>query len=120
MRPWRRKPKFTHPCPICQHAGRVYPHGGQHAVRYAPEPQTGTVPAAATGKAEVVTGIGESYECAVCHGRFTRTRSDEAAEAERRATWTEPFGDDEGDTVCDDCFTRLMAWARLGEARRNY
>ena len=29
---WRRKPKFAHPCPACQRAGREYPHGGQHVV----------------------------------------------------------------------------------------
>lgn len=58
-----------------------------------------------------MTGAGESYECAVCHGRFGKTRSDEEAEAERRATWAEPYEDDEGGTVCDDCFQRIMAWA---------
>ena len=42
MKLWRRKPKFTHACPICQRAGREYPHGGQHAVRNAPEPQVST------------------------------------------------------------------------------
>jgi hypothetical protein len=56
-----------------------------------------------------VSGPGESYECAVCHGTFTRTRSDEEALAERRATWTEPFGDDECAFVCEDCFQRLIA-----------
>ena len=43
MRLFRRKPGFTHPCPICQRAGRVYPHGGQHAVRYAPATCSGTL-----------------------------------------------------------------------------
>lgn len=38
----RRKPKFTHPCPVCERAGREYPHGGQHPVRYAPGPQAST------------------------------------------------------------------------------
>lgn len=28
----RRKPKFTHPCPVCRAAGRVHPHDGQHPV----------------------------------------------------------------------------------------
>ncbi len=36
MRLFRRKPKFTHPCPVCEHAGQVYPHRGQHAVAYPP------------------------------------------------------------------------------------
>jgi hypothetical protein len=58
-----------------------------------------------------MTGTGESYECAVCHGTFTKTRSDEEAEAERREIWVEPFGDDEEGTICDDCFQRVMAWA---------
>ena len=49
MRLLRRKPKFTHPCPVCQSAGRVHPHHGQHAVSEAPEsgpPLTGPPPAA--------------------------------------------------------------------------
>jgi hypothetical protein len=49
MRLLRRKPKFTHPCPVCQAAGRVHPHHGQHAVSEAPEsgpPLTGPPPTA--------------------------------------------------------------------------
>lgn len=59
-----------------------------------------------------MTGTGEPYRCEVCHGTFTKTRSDEEAEVERRATWVEPFGDDEGGTICDDCFQQVMAWAQ--------
>lgn len=35
MRLFRRrnpKPKWSHPCPLCNRAGREYPHGGQHTV----------------------------------------------------------------------------------------
>lgn len=56
---------------------------------------------------------GETYECAVCHGRFTRPRDDEEAVAEMRDTWRPHDGDDELGIVCDDCFAQVMAWAQL-------
>jgi len=34
MRPFRRKPKFTHPCRFCEARGYVAPHRGQHQVTY--------------------------------------------------------------------------------------
>jgi hypothetical protein len=34
-----RKPEWSHPCPVCNAAGRVIPHRGQHPVIYAPEPK---------------------------------------------------------------------------------
>ena len=55
-----------------------------------------------------MTGIGESYECTLCHGRFTKTWSDEEAQAEMESMWTETS---DPQIVCDDCFTRVMAWA---------
>lgn len=56
-----------------------------------------------------MTGTGESYECAVCHGRFVKAVSDEEAEAERQATWADPSdGDDALEDVCDDCYQRLI------------
>ena len=58
-----------------------------------------------------MTGTGESYECAVCHGTFTKTRSDEEALAEMRETWTPCPGDDDPGLVCDGCFDRVMGWA---------
>jgi hypothetical protein len=36
MRLFRRKPKFTHPCPACRKRGFVAPHRGQHLVSDAP------------------------------------------------------------------------------------
>jgi hypothetical protein len=59
---------------------------------------------------EHMGGTGEPYECAVCHGTFTKSRSDEEALAEMESTWR-PDGDGELATVCDDCFQRVMAWA---------
>jgi hypothetical protein len=56
---------------------------------------------------------GEPYRCEVCHGVFTRPRSDEEAEIERRATWVEPYDTDDPAFVCDDCFAQVMAWAQL-------
>jgi hypothetical protein len=59
-----------------------------------------------------VSGVGETYECQVCHGTFAKTRSDEEALAEMRETWRPTPGDDDPGIVCDDCFQRVMAWAR--------
>lgn len=56
-----------------------------------------------------VSGSGEEYECWLCRGVFVKTRSDEEATAEMRATWNETS--DPG-TVCDDCFQQVMAWAQ--------
>ncbi len=53
--------------------------------------------------------IGETYECDVCHGTFTKVRSDAEAVAEMHATWKETS--DPG-IVCDDCFRAIVAWAR--------
>lgn len=33
-----RKPIWSHPCPVCDRAGRIVPHGGQHAVIGPPPP----------------------------------------------------------------------------------
>ncbi len=57
-----------------------------------------------------MSGIGEPYQCEICGGTWTRTISDEEARAEQAATW-EPRPGDDG-IVCDDCFPRLIAWAR--------
>lgn len=59
-----------------------------------------------------MSGTGESYECAVCHGVFLKTRSDEEALAEMRETWQPTSDDDDLGTVCDDCFQQVMAWAQ--------
>jgi hypothetical protein len=58
-----------------------------------------------------VSGTDDTFECWVCHGTFTKTRSDEEAMAEMKATWQPTSGDDDPGTVCDDCFTKVMAWA---------
>lgn len=58
-----------------------------------------------------MSGIGETYECWVCHGTFTKTRSDEEAAAEMKETWQPTSGDDDPGTVCGDCFEQVMAWA---------
>jgi hypothetical protein len=56
---------------------------------------------------------GETYRCEVCHGVFTRPRSDEEAMTEMRDTWQPCGHDDDPGIVCDDCFAQVMAWARL-------
>jgi len=66
-----------------------------------------------------VSGEGEPYECAVCHGRFHKTWSDEEATAEMYETWNETS---DPEVVCDDCFQQVMAWAQseAPEALRGY
>ena len=58
----------------------------------------------------LVSGIGEPYECEVCHGHFAKTVGDETAMAEMEETWTENA--DPG-MVCDDCYALVSAWAQL-------
>lgn len=61
-----------------------------------------------------MTGIGESYECAVCHGTFTKGWSDEEARAEQADLWNPIPGDDEEPgIVCDSCFQQVVAWAQV-------
>jgi len=57
-----------------------------------------------------VSGIGESYECAVCHGMFVKGRDDEDAMAEMEALFRETSGPQ---AVCDTCWIQVMAWAQL-------
>lgn len=61
-----------------------------------------------------MTGIGERYECAVCHGVFTKTWSDEEALAEAFSLFPADDIATENDRgiVCDDCFRKVMACAR--------
>ncbi len=56
-----------------------------------------------------MTGLGDQYECSVCHGTFTKTWSDEEAMAEMAEMWAET---DDPQIVCDDCFHAVTAWAR--------
>lgn len=58
-----------------------------------------------------MTGVGESYECSVCHGTFTKGRSDEEAHAEQASLWEPIPGDEEPGIVCDGCFRDVVAWA---------
>jgi hypothetical protein len=60
-----------------------------------------------------MSGIGEEYECEICHGTFRKGRSDEEAWAELEVTWQPIAGDDEVGIVCDDCYQQVMAWAML-------
>jgi hypothetical protein len=59
-----------------------------------------------------VTGVGENYQCAVCHGIFVKTVSDEEALAEMRETWQREAHDDDPGIVCDDCYQVVLAWAQ--------
>ena len=77
--------------------------------------RTGASPHTCLVTAEIVPldGVGEPYECSVCHGTFTKTRSDEEAYAEKEAMWEPVPGDDEEPgIVCDGCFRQIEAWAR--------
>jgi len=57
-----------------------------------------------------MSGIGETYECSVCHGVFTKPRNDEEALAEARATWVKM---DKPVPVCTECAAEVYAWAQL-------
>lgn len=59
-----------------------------------------------------MTGVGEPFVCAVCHGEFTKTRPDEEA-------WDELLDNEpvenlaEGVGVtCDPCYQEVMAFMR--------
>lgn len=56
-----------------------------------------------------MSGIGERYECYVCHGTFTKARADEEAAAEMADLWTVT---EDPQIVCDGCFQQVMAWAQ--------
>ena len=60
-----------------------------------------------------MSGLGETYECAHCHGVFTKIISDEEAEAEMRATWRETPDPADQAVVCDACYALMSAWAQL-------
>jgi len=57
-----------------------------------------------------VSGLGETYECYVCHGTFKKTRTDEEALAEAEAAWIRT---DEPQVICGDCYAEVSAWAQL-------
>lgn len=57
-----------------------------------------------------MTGTGEEYTCVLCGRKFTKTRSDEEAMSEMRATWNEIS---QPELVCDGCFRDVLTWARL-------
>jgi len=53
----------------------------------------------------------DSYECDACHGVFKKGWSD----AEMREEAERTFGAlpaEEQALVCDDCYVRILAWAR--------
>jgi hypothetical protein len=61
-----------------------------------------------------MSGKGEPFTCAVCHGTLEKGRSDEEAMAEARSLY--PARDleaGEPGITCDSCFQKVMAWARL-------
>lgn len=63
-----------------------------------------------------MSGTGELFECAVCHGTFTKGRRDEEVMEEARSLF--PAGDldeEEPGLVCDPCFLVVMAWAAENE-----
>ena len=57
-----------------------------------------------------ITGPGIDYTCAICHGEFKSTRSDDEAMAEAEARYGGPISDDEKEVVCDDCHIKFMRW----------
>ncbi len=57
-----------------------------------------------------MSGLSETYECYVCHGVFTKPRTNEEAIAEARATWGKMSKPVE---VCEPCGVEVFAWAQL-------
>ncbi len=57
-----------------------------------------------------MSGIGEGYECSVCHKLFTKVRTDEEAMAEMENLFHETS---DPRIVCHDCWVQVMAWAQL-------
>ncbi len=60
-----------------------------------------------------MTGRGEEFTCANCGGRFTKGWSDEEAAEEARALIPAEDLADGVVTVCDDCHSMIVAWARV-------
>jgi hypothetical protein len=55
-----------------------------------------------------MSGIGETYECGICHGAFTKGFSDEEAEAEARTVFS-PAELADTEIVCADCWGPFAA-----------
>jgi len=55
--------------------------------------------------------MSDTYTCENCNGVFEKGQSDEAAAAELTATFP-GFAPDDCSIVCDDCYQKMMAWAR--------
>jgi hypothetical protein len=53
----------------------------------------------------------ESYACAHCGERFTKSEDWEPrAQEEARALWGKPASDPGMAVICEDCFREFMAW----------
>lgn len=57
--PRPRKPKWSHPCPVCNARGFVAPHRGQHAVAGAPAPKVSGRPPAFGPDMALIGRMGE-------------------------------------------------------------
>jgi hypothetical protein len=55
-----------------------------------------------------MSGIGDTYECGICHGTFTKVRADDDAMAEAEAIYS-PAELAASEIVCDDCWGPYMA-----------
>ncbi len=53
-----------------------------------------------------MSGPGDEFICEQCHGVFTRTWTDDEADAEARDNGFDPDNDDMV-IVCDDCYQKM-------------
>ena len=109
-------------CATCVHDARRLFLGEQQACLTC---RDGEHPHVCPVNVEIVslTGIGEQFECSLCHGTFTKTRSDEEAYAQMADLWKPIPGDDEEPgIVCEGCFQEVVAWAEaeVPEAFRRH
>ena len=58
-----------------------------------------------------MSGLGDSFTCANCHGTFEKNRSDEEAAEELAANFDGEFTTEDCDVICDDCYRKFMGWA---------
>jgi len=52
----------------------------------------------------------DEYQCAICKGIFSRTKSVADATVEMKENFGDDFESEDCDEVCDDCYQEFMEW----------
>lgn len=58
-----------------------------------------------------MSGRGEPYVCALCGRTFTTDWTDAEAHDEHLAVFGSTPSPEDSETVCDDCYAKIVAWA---------